>query len=470
MMLGATISATAFYPIFWHILPIDWAGLDGTGAGVTAVGLWVYFMGLGALGMAFFPYAYGLLRTGGVADVLLLPCLWVLFEHLSGLAFALGVYKPLVALSPYLSLGALSMVGLLATDDPGILQAATLGGSSGLSFIVVLCNALLAHTAVSFSRGKSLRGPVRALGLVAVVWAAVRLTLPSQEYEKGPTVAVALISSRSPHLTPHASAEDPVFNARMLALLEEASDASIVVFPEGTNALTPAARTALKARDPRAGYIVLDSRAVKDPKTGALRRELEALDTETMISARTYKRFLVPVGEYAPLVFRPIARLLGGEALLEQFGALRSYVSGEPSPPITTRHGVLGAHFCEEILSPTLYQQDVSRGADILVNASSHAWYHDSNAVFERMKRAAQIRAAESRRFMLVASDASPSFVLDAYGRTVTQSVWCTEGVLRAEVPRIHTRTPYSRLGPSVLLFPLTLCVWALRRRMNERS
>ena len=464
--LGGAIAATSFYPIFWHILPLNWADIDASSALKTVFGVWVYFMGLGALGMAFFPYTFGILKSGGVADVLLLPCIWVLFEYFTGLVYALGVYQPLVELSPNLSLGALSMVGHLATDDTGILQVAALGGSFGLSYVVVFCNGFIAYAAVTFSRGERLRTPIRAFGFVAAVWVAAHLALPPQAPTTSRNLSIALISTRSPHLTPHFSAGDAEFMARINELGAEASDAALIVFPEGTNAFASAAQTGTE-RPKGEGSVVLDSRAVKNPNIAALRRELEVFDTKTRTSQRTYKRFLVPVGEYTPLALTLITRFFGGEVLLGQVKAVRSYVSGEPTLPITTRYGTLGAHFCEEILSPTLYQQDVARGADILVNVASHAWYHDSNAVFERMKRVTKVRAAESRRFVLVASDGSPSFVLDPYGRTVAQSAWGEEGVLRATVQRIHTRTPYSVLGPHVLLLPLALCFWALLHRIN---
>jgi apolipoprotein N-acyltransferase len=68
---------------------------------------------------------------------------------------------------------------------------------------------------------------------------------------------------------------------------------------------------------------------------------------------------------------------------------------------------------------------------------------------------------------MLVSSDASPSYVLDAQGRTVAQSAWGEEGVVRARVSRVQDRTVYSWLGPRVLLLPLALCMWALLYRMG---
>ena len=467
IVVGATLSGASFYPIFWHILPIDWAGLEGGEARATVFGIWVYSMALGALGMAFFPYVYGVLKTGGLADVILLPCIWVLFESLSEIVFAVGVYQPLIAFSPYLSLGALNKVGHLATDDPGILQVASVGGSFGLSFVVLWVNAALAHAALSYARGRSLRGPVRALGGLVALWVASWVSLPPRATLNDPGLSVALISTRSPMLTPHDSAEDPAFVKRIGTLVSDAADASVIILPEGTNALTPELRRAVRSRVPPQGTLVLDSRAVQDPNTGRLRRELEVWDPSRRVSSMRYKRFLVPVGEYLPLSFRVIARLFGGGALVARVGEVRRYESGPAALPVTTRHGTLGVHFCEEILSPTLYQEDVSRGADVLVNVASHAWYHDSNTVFERMKRAAQVRAAESRRFMLVSSDASPSFVLDAHGRTVAQSAWGVEGVLRAPVRRLQGRTVYAWLGPQVLLFPLLFCVWALRRRVG---
>ena len=469
MLLGGAMSATAFYPIFWHILPLEWAGLDGASAEATVFGVWVYFMGLGALGMAFFPIAYRRCETGGLTDVLLLPCLWVLFEFLTGIVFALGVYAPQVTLSPTLSLGALSGVGLLASDEPGVLRVAAFGGVYGLSFAVVLCNALLAHTARSVRRGEGVGRALRALGVLALAWAAARLTLPAPAPDAGPTTSVALISTRSPSLTPHASKADPEFTARVQALWSEASDASLLVFPEGTAAFTPNALERLGQQDPVPDNTVLDSRAVKDPSTGVLRRALEALDTGDMTYRTRYKRFLVPVGEYTPASFVAIARLVGGGALLTRLGAFRSYVSGPDAPPIRTRHGTLGVHFCEEVLSPSLYRKDAARGADLLVNIASHNWYHDSRAVFDRMKRAARIRAAETHRYLLVASDTSPSYVLDPSGRTVSQSPWGVETVVRAEVPRLQTRTVYVLLGPRVLLFPLAFCL-VIRTRRTRKS
>ena len=116
--------------------------------------------------------------------------------------------------------------------------------------------------------------------------------------------------------------------------------------------------------------------------------------------------------------------------------------------PVTVAGASFGTRLCEEALSPRLYRDEVRGGATVLVNLASHSWFHDSRRVAVLARRVAQVRATESRRYLVRAADAAPAFAIDPYGRMVGETRWGEPGILFATVHPETRMTPYVRFGP----------------------
>jgi len=109
--------------------------------------------------------------------------------------------------------------------------------------------------------------------------------------------------------------------------------------------------------------------------------------------------------------------------------------------------------------------------ASILLNMSNIAWFGDSIALPQHLQ-ISQMRAIETGRPMLRATNTGVTAVIDAQGRVTAQLPPFERGVLSAQVQGYQGLTPYSRYGnaPVVALSVLLLCAAWLIGRNNPHS
>jgi apolipoprotein N-acyltransferase len=105
--------------------------------------------------------------------------------------------------------------------------------------------------------------------------------------------------------------------------------------------------------------------------------------------------------------------------------------------------------------------------ATLLVNVSNVAWFGDSLAPAQHL-RISRMRALETERPMLRATNTGVTAIIDAQGSVVARLPSFTEGVLSGKVQGRTGATPYVLLGnyPIVLLSLIFIGagVWAARR------
>ena len=104
--------------------------------------------------------------------------------------------------------------------------------------------------------------------------------------------------------------------------------------------------------------------------------------------------------------------------------------------------------------------------ATLLVNVSNIAWFGDSLAPHQHLQMA-QLRALESGRFMLRATNTGMSAIIDHHGNIAAVLPAFTQGTLNGSAQGRSGATPYVRWGnaPVVVLALLACGLAALRHR-----
>ncbi len=170
------------------------------------------------------------------------------------------------------------------------------------------------------------------------------------------------------------------------------------------------------------------------------------------------KTHLVPFGEMIPPGFSWFMQL----ATIP----MSSFARGpERQPPLDVAGRRVAVNICyedafgEEIIA-ALPQ------AGILANLSNTAWFGRSLAQPQHLQ-IARLRALESGRPMLRATNTGMTAVITPDGSVTAQLPPFTQGVLRAEVTAYRGLTPYARFGngPALALMFLLLAVASRRRR-----
>ncbi|MCB1959611.1 MAG: apolipoprotein N-acyltransferase [Rhodocyclaceae bacterium] len=169
------------------------------------------------------------------------------------------------------------------------------------------------------------------------------------------------------------------------------------------------------------------------------------------------KQHLVPFGEYSPPAFGWFYRL----ARIP----MSDQSPGAPDQPLMALAGQrLALNICYE----DAFGDEIRRragDATVLVNLSNLAWYGDSFAQPQHLQ-IARVRAIESGRPMLRATNTGMTASIDPTGRVDAVLPPFTRGVLEVSVQGMRGETPYLRWGDRLALGLAVVClVPALMRR-----
>ncbi|MGH7895847.1 MAG: apolipoprotein N-acyltransferase, partial [Candidatus Binatia bacterium] len=173
------------------------------------------------------------------------------------------------------------------------------------------------------------------------------------------------------------------------------------------------------------------------------------------ITARYDKEHLLPFAEYFPL------RL---DLLRRTFGRVREFTPGTTTSLLPTVAGLAGVLICNEAMFPDVARDRVRAGAELLVNLTNDTWVGDrtfSSIAFDM----AVLRAIEQRRYLVRASTAGPSAIVDPWGRIVTETPLFTQTTTTGSVAPAHGLTAYARLGDAFAIACGLVAAAALLRR-----
>ncbi|HUG98398.1 MAG TPA: apolipoprotein N-acyltransferase [Gammaproteobacteria bacterium] len=198
-----------------------------------------------------------------------------------------------------------------------------------------------------------------------------------------------------------------------------------------------------------------------DPESGHYHNVLVALGGEPQIYR---KRQLVPFGEYFPVpaFVRSWMRLMNLP--------YSDFAPGEAQPPPLAVAGTR--------VAPTICYEDAFGAqqrvffpaAELLVNVSNDAWFGDTRAPHQHLQ-IARMRAMETGRWMLRATNNGVTAVIDPHGRVTQRSRQFVAEVVAAEVTPMRGLTPWLRYGdgPLVGLAVALVLLAALRRNTAGR-
>lgn len=177
------------------------------------------------------------------------------------------------------------------------------------------------------------------------------------------------------------------------------------------------------------------------------------------------KSHLVPFGEFVPPGFGWVVGVL--RIPLSDFSR-----GADTQRPLSVAGQRVALNICyEDAFGPEIIRQLPE--ATLLVNVSNVAWFGDSAAPAQHL-RIARMRALETGRTMLRATNTGITAVVDPRGRVAGRLPAFTAGVLEARVEGRTGATPYVRAGnaPILALVGLNLGIALVlgRRRAKNAS
>jgi apolipoprotein N-acyltransferase len=364
-------------------------------------------------------------------------------------------------------------------------------GVYGVTFITAFTAAALASL-VNTARGRSTHQPQRALvGLLALIFALAGWALQQYAWTTpaGQPLRVRLVQGNVEQdikFTPGHIQKTIETHLRLAATPTPTGTLppKLVLLPETALAvfqhqLDPAVWDAWRMIAAQHGSTIMMGAALFDRATGSYTNSVIGLDQTTTLEALTSgrtalrydKHHLVPFGEFVPSGFRWFVDQLAIPLGDFNRGALQQ-------PPFTIGDQRVAPNICyedvfgEELL-PALEAGNGSvsnQGATILANFSNLGWFGDSWALRQHWQMA-RMRALETSRPMLRATNTGITGAIDAHGKTIARVPPHRAAVLDLNVQGQQGLTPYASRGNlPILLLAGFLLLFALYRRNKRLS
>ncbi len=392
--------------------------------------------------------------------LLFFPALWALSEWVRGWLFT-GF--------PWLALG--------YSQAPGSPLAgfAPLLGVFGVSLATAAVAAALASVIARFAEWRS-QVPRRGMALLARepgAWIIVALLIAgiassSRDWTQplpGEPTSVALLQGNIPQEMKWRPERASATLETYLNLVQSA-EARLILLPE----------TALPMFnvDVPGGYLeMLGDRGRRNggdllvgvPELDASGRYYNSVMSFGSAPTQVYrKHHLVPFGDYFPL------RSVLGWIMNLLHIPMSDFSRGEPvQPPMRAAGQRIAVNICyEDVFGEEIIRQLPE--ATVLANFTNDAWWGKSVASKQHLQ-IAQMRAIESGRPMLRATNTGVTAIIDTKGRIAASAPEFTTATVTAEIHGYHGATPYVRLGnraflaAAALMIALPLAARRFRRR-----
>ena len=419
-----------------------WLYISISGFGGAPLSVAFVLMGglMGAMGLYLGVAGYVIARWGGEPGplrwLLFMPGVWTLVEWLRGWLFT-GF--------PWLSLG-------YSQVDSPLGAWAPVGGTYGTTLSV----AFVAGALVTLIRGSAATRRIAAGCLVAL--AATTWMLMDRQWTEPhgePVTATLAQGGISQDMKWLPSQLLPTLNLYRDLTLEN-PDTQLFVWPE---AALPATASVLVPYLDAMNDILTDRGAglvtgilTRSPVDHRYRNTLMTLGHGDGIY---YKRHLVPFGEYFPVpeIVRDWLRLMNLPS-----------EDTVPGPRLQAPLQVAGIRLAPSICYEDAFgaeQLDFLPEAGALVNVSNDGWFGDSIAPHQHLEMA-RMRALETGRYLLRATNTGITAVVDPSGKIVAQAPQFEAYALSAQVQAFQGSTPYVSFGNTpVIVLAFLLCLIA---------
>lgn len=387
-------------------------------------------------------------------------------------------------------------LGYSQVDNPLVNQLAPWTGVYGISFLLVMGNALLAGALVLESRTSRYRSATAGLLILVVALAGLAIRPAAAATSATAVLVQPNLDVGSDDAWPGAQWDQHI--AQFTNLAEETCKRYLAGIPQtsGAKAVQPecaeaAAHPALVAwpespapfaeQDPRLQVALMSvARATQAPLViGSIgmdyapeEQQWHDYNSALVIGAdgarigRYDKIHLVPFGEFVPfknLLF--FARKLTGR--------VSEFTRGSERKVFRLNGHRYGVFICYEAVFADEVREFAQLGAEVLVNISDDGWYGDTSAPWQHLNMA-RMRAIENRRWLLRDTNNGVTAAIDPEGRVVQSIPRHVVDALPAHYGFRDDVTFYTAHGDifawACAILALGVVGWAVRANLDLKS
>jgi len=453
-----TVFGTAYNLVYqnWYLglQPLDWLGFTNWQGWLLAGLAWLVVSVHQGLIIGLFSTAAYLVPTTGrffpegtrkhirLPAILILPLLWVLIVNKLGNAhLALGVPFAMLEYTQYKQIS--------------MIQIASIIGGIGISFLMVMCNTAVATLVANFSKltdMNSLQAQSRTAALYQYFAMAAILTgllafgfYQSSTLKYTAEIPVSVVQQNinidMQKTTRRYSIEDLYrIHKDLMSLAPKGlavwTESSLPTYLSSEKGMQQNLKDLAKTTSTDIIVGAMDSDKENRPYNSAY----GITSSGTILGNIYHKRYLVPVGEYAP----PFLKLLPDWARRMTNTPAGGGFNAGAKPEVFDFSSVrIGPLICFETIAPEEVAATVREGAEALVNISDLAWFHDS-LIGEQMLATSVMRAVENRRWFVFAANTGPSAIIDPLGRIQERCGIGKAQVLTGKVGNVADISPFT--------------------------
>ncbi|HOO00146.1 MAG TPA: apolipoprotein N-acyltransferase [Syntrophales bacterium] len=419
--------------MYWIATVVVTYGYLPPAVGVGAVFLLSLYL---SLYTAFFAWGCAWSTRRGVPLAAAAPPLWVLGEF---------VKSKVLTGFPWENLGCSQYL------YPPLIQIVEYTGVYGLSFIVVLVNALLFAALVSgatrVGRALAYLGAVSFLLASLTVFGLWRMETVQEAVRKAPEREMSLIQGN----VDQSVKWDPRYQQATMATYTGLTRAhaprpgGVIVWPETAvpsffQDVDDIHRAMIALARETGAWLLFGSPSYKEEENRrTLYNSTYLLRPDGSLAARYDKVHLVPFGEYVPLrrLFPFMGKMVPG---VGDFG------TGPDYRPLDMDGVAVGVLICYEGIFPEAARRYRQNGAEILVNITNDAWFGETSAPYQHLSMTV-FRAVENRLFLARGANTGITAIIDPLGRITARTGLFRTEALKGRVKLMKSETFYVKHG-----------------------
>ena len=427
-----------------------------------------YYLGVGAtvLLSAYLAVYVGLFAAGvvtlkhkGVPPVLSAPLLWTTLEYAKSVLLT-GFPWENLGYSQYL--------------NAYLIQSADVTGVAGITFLIVLVNAILADLPEFKNRKRQITAEVAA-GVVLIaacnVYGFWRMDRIHMVMDKGEAMDVSLIQGNiEQDVKWNPAYQNGTIDIYRTLSLANPGTRGLIVWPETAapfffQDISDMHRAVTGVAQQSGSMLLFGSPAyVSKNNDIAISNSAYLLSPAGDILGKYDKVHLVPFGEYVPLrkLLPFMSKLVVG---------IGDFQIGPGFCPLPAGKHKIGVLICYEGILAEAGRDYKRGGADLLVNITNDAWFGKTSAPYQHLSMTV-FRAVESRLYVVRAANTGITAVIDPVGRIVAQTPIFERCSLQEKIKFIDEKTCYGAYGDIFIylnIFMMTALVgFAVRKRRKD--
>ena len=354
-----------------------------------------------------------------------------------------------------------------------ILQFADIAGVYGLSFLIVLTNAILFELISKKTKKEFIAGAAIIFILAGVLFYGFQRSRQIDALLKNaPTKEVSIVQGNIDQAIKwNDSFQKETINIyERLSLLNMPAAGGLIVWPETAVPFNyqDANEDQSRVRDisvKTKSWFIFGSTSYETSEEIKYYNSAYLLSSQGEVKGKYNKVHLVPYGEFVPLrsVFPFISKLTAG---------MGDFTAGAGYYPLIMDNKKIGILICYEGILPFAagtYKRD---GAELLINITNDAWFGATSAPFQHFSMAV-FRAVETRLYLVRAANTGISAIVDPKGEIVARTNIFEQTAIKGEVKYSNIPTIYAEYGDVLavvcFLLLLFLIVMALLKgRKNQ--